>query len=184
MILMHYFIFQRPPSLEYKSDETVFGTFYDTATYVENPLKKNVNSYQAPRTSLNVVTLRFIIPVFTHAQPLFLTAIAVNRLTAICFPLKHAAMWSARKVAIVVFAMSMAAVLLGAGPSVVDVLWQAVVCWTATVKEREDRFCASGWVYGRVCLLFRHEGFKIILCLEVSLVCYTGRIREVATKSA
>lgn len=153
---MHCF-FQRPPSLEYKSDKTVFGTYYDTLTLVKDPVRENASLSKAPLTSLNGVTLRFIIPVFTHAQPLFLTAVAVNRLTAICFPLKHAVIWSARTVAAVVVTLAMMAMLLGAGTSVVSIVRQIAACWTATAKEREDLSCGAWWVFYEVCILLRNS---------------------------
>lgn len=110
-------------------------------------------AFKAPLASLNDVTLRFIIPIFIHAQPLFLTAIAVNRLTAICFPLKHAAIWRARTVAIVVLALAMTALFLGAGVSVIAFVRQVVVCSSATAKRREDLNCGAWWVFYQVRIL-------------------------------
>lgn len=141
--------FQRPSSLEY--DQTIFGTFYDYPMIAwTDPRTNETDYYPATRAYINGVVLHIIVPVFAHAQSLFLTAVAVNRFSALCFPLKHAIFWSSRRVAVVVITLTVMAVLLGAGLPVVTLIRQYVVCSAANEKESEALSCYRTWALTQV----------------------------------
>lgn len=100
-----------------------------------DPRTNETDYYPVTRGYVNGVVLHIIVPVFAHAQSLFLTAVAVNRFTALCFPLKHAALWSSRRVALSVSTLTAVDVLLGAGLPIVTLVRQHVTCSSATEKS-------------------------------------------------
>lgn len=111
--------------------------------------------YPTTRSIVTNVVLIFFIPVFVYAQPLFLTAIAVNRFTAFSFPLKHAFIWRVRTVVVVTIALAATAVVLGVGCPGVTALIQLVKCSRASKKEREELYCDEYWVFALVYFLER-----------------------------
>ncbi|KAH7716074.1 hypothetical protein AAVH_16533 [Aphelenchoides avenae] len=124
---------------------TIFGTSYDDPqTEEEDPWTHELRSYPTVRGTLNMIAEHVIVSILRHAQPLFLTAIAVNRFTAFAFPLKHASMWRTRTVVVAMISLAVMAIFLGAALTVICAIRDAVQCWGLTARERAKLFC---WPY-------------------------------------
>jgi len=92
-------------------------------------------------TTMSQMTMHLVVPGLGHAQPLFLTAIAVNRFTAFAFPLKHASMWRTRTVIVAIISLTVMSVLLGSVWPVAVAIRQAVMCLRAIKKQHWETKC-------------------------------------------
>lgn len=125
-------------------DETVFGTRYDFF-FTED-------GYPSLRTWVSDLTISIVEPIFSHAQPLLLTAIAANRFTAFCLPLKHSSLWRARPTVVVVAVIAVMSTFLGVVCPVAILVRQAVLCSVANRRYKDDLYCDDEiWAFNLVC---------------------------------
>lgn len=122
------------------SGGTIFGTQYDVG-YTTELVNGTKEYYPTVMAQINDVTQHVILPVVLHAPPLFIAAIAANRFTAFCFPLRHAAIWRRRAVIVVTAVLATTCVLLGTAYPAAMMINQAVKCSRATAIQWEKFGC-------------------------------------------
>ncbi|KAH7718436.1 hypothetical protein AAVH_14118 [Aphelenchoides avenae] len=132
------------PSREF--DETIFGTIYD------KPMIQRLNTTEPDepsiRATLNQIVMHAVVPALGHAQPLFLTAIALNRFTAFVFPLKYVSIWRTRTVVVVTISLAAAAIFMGSASLATLAIYQAVKCSGATRRQRDKLGCdLEAWAF-------------------------------------
>lgn len=132
--------------------ETIFGTVYDHISFIEqeDPKTHAIKYSVTLGTIMSQITEYAIVPTLGHAQPIFLTAIAVNRFTAFAFPLRHASMWGTRTVVVVTISLIATSVILGSAYPATLAIYQAVACSRATRKQRVELNCDGPWAFGSV----------------------------------